>query len=219
MKTRLFQSLLAVSALVLLGGCDTEQAATTCRAAGGGLPFASKYLPVGAAAPADSACASPGNLLALSSYDPPEAVRPSVAIAIYDADFPTYPTTGNPAIAVGEFTEKQSNPATSTCSAPTLSPLTGGTTTYAFSNLEVYVSAANQGTQLKADLTISDSADACSAQYKVLGLWPEVPCESNTDCGEGSGINPDLFESVACDASIGFCMLTGNDFVKTGGDN
>jgi len=220
MKMRLVQSLVAASALVLLGGCDTEQAATTCRAAGGGLPFASKYTLVSGTAPAGSACASPGNLLGLSSYDPPNAARPSVAIAIADAEFDTYPTDGSaPAIAVGEFTEKQANPATSTCSAPTLSALTGDTTTYAFSNLEVYVSAANQGTQLKADLTISDTADACNATYKVLGLWPEVPCDTNEECGEGSGINPDLFESVACDASIGFCMLTGNDFVKTGGDN
>ena len=132
--------------------------------------------------------------------------------------FPTYPTDGSaPAIAVGEFTEKQANEATSTCTAPTLSELKSGTISYTFSNVEVYVSAANQGTQLKADLTIAD-AGACSASYKVLGLWPEVPCESNGDCGEGSGINPDLFESVACDASIGFCMLTGTDFVKTGGD-
>jgi hypothetical protein len=216
MKTRLFQSLVAASALVLLGGCDTEQAATTCRAAGGGVPFAAKYIPQGAAAPAGSTCASPGQALALSSYDPPNAARPSLAIAV--SDITTYPTDGSaPAIAAGEFTEKQANPANSTCSAPTLTALKSGTLTYTFSNVDVYVSAANQGTQMKADLTIADTG--CSASYKVLGLWPEVECESNDDCGEGSGINPDLFESVACDASIGFCMLTGNDFVKTGGDN
>ena len=217
MKKCLLQSLVAASALALLGGCDTEQAATTCRAAGGGLPFAAKYMPVGGTA--TGACDLPGELLALSSYDPPNANRPTLAIAVSEIE--TYPTDGSaPAIAVGEFTEKQANPATSTCSAPTMTPLVSGTLSYTFSNVEVYVSAANQGTQLKADLTIADTgAAACSAQYKVLGLWPEVPCDTNEECGEGSGINPDLFESVACDASIGFCMLTGTDFVKTGGDN
>ncbi len=216
MKTRLFQSLVAASALVLLGGCDTEQAATTCRAAGGGVPFAAKYMPAGGTA--TGACDLPGELLALSSYDPPDANRPTLAIAV--SEIPTYPAGQAPAIAVGEFTEKAADPATSTCSAPTLTELKSGTLTYAFSNVEVYVSAANQGTQLKADLTITDSgAAACQASYKVLGLWPDVACETNEECGEGSGINPDLFESVTCDQSIGFCMLTGTDFVKTGGDN
>ena len=216
MKKQLVQSLVAASALVLLGGCDTEQAATTCRAAGGGLPFAAKYIPAGGTQ--TGACDLPGELLALSSYDPPDANRPSLAIAV--SEIPTYVAGQDPAIAVGEFNEKSADPATSTCTAPTMTPLKSGTLTYAFSNVQVYVSAANQGTQLKADLTISDTgAAACSASYKVLGLWPEVPCDTNEECGEGSGINPDLFESVACDASIGFCMLTGTDFVKTGGDN
>ena len=105
MKTRLIQSLLAVSALAMLGGCDTEQVATTCRAAGGGIPFAAKYVLTSAPAPAGSACAKTGELLALSSYDPPEAKLPSLAIAV--SDVTTYPADGSaPALAVGEFTEK-----------------------------------------------------------------------------------------------------------------
>lgn len=228
MKTRLIQSLLAVSALAVLGGCDTEQLATTCRAAGGGHPFASKYISTGTPAPAGSACSSRGQLLALSSYDPPDADRPTIAIAIADADFPTYPTDGSqPAIAVGTFTEKTANLSNSTCTAPSLSPLVardaaaGSEITYTFSNVQVYVSAANQGTQLKSDLTITQKgAGACTATYKVLALWPEVHCETDADCGEGSGINPDLFDDVSCNQDIGgFCMLKGEDFVKTGGDN
>jgi len=216
MKTRLFQSLVAASALLVLGGCDTEQAATTCRAASL-VPFATKFTPT-TAVPAGTACASPGQLIALASYDPPGASLPSLAVSL--SDITTYPLDGSdPAIAQGQFTAKVTDPATSTCSVPTLTPLVSETLTYAFSNMELLVSAANQGTQMKADLTITDSAEGCTASYEVLGLWPEVPCEADEECGEGSGINPDLFESVACDASIGFCMLTGTDFVKTGGDN
>jgi hypothetical protein len=215
MKTRLIQSLLAVSSLVLLGGCDTEQVATTCRAAGGGTPFAAKYIPTGGSA--TGACLSPGEDLALSSYDPPGANVPSLAIAV--SNITAYPVGGTPAIAVGEFTEQTANEANSTCTAPSLSVLTSDTLSYTFSNVQVYVSAANQGTQMKADLTIADSGEGCSATYQVVGLWPAVHCETNADCGEGSGINPDLFESVSCNADIGACMLNGNEFVKTGGDN
>jgi hypothetical protein len=90
MKTRLIQSLLAASALSLLAGCDTEQEAVTCRAAGGGVPFSAKFVPVGAVP--TGRCLETGRLLALGSYDPPGATVPSLAIGVEGTT--AYPTTG-----------------------------------------------------------------------------------------------------------------------------
>src|SRR4051812_41836659 len=111
MKTRLFQSLLAVGALSLLAGCDTEQEAVTCRAAGGGTPFAAKFIPVVAAAPG-TPCVETGRLLALGSYDPPGASRPSLAIGVSGTTaYPIAPDpqAGQVRLAQGEFTEKTAN--------------------------------------------------------------------------------------------------------------
>jgi hypothetical protein len=64
--------------------------------------------------------------------------------------------------------------------------------TYAWQNLQVYVTAAAQGTQFTADLTytqvdhtVDDPApgmcnpaadQTCTVNYKVRGMWPEVFC-------------------------------------------
>jgi hypothetical protein len=223
MKTRLIQSLIAVGALSMLAACENEQEAVTCRAAGGGTPFAAKFVPAGTPAPAGTVCESPGTFLALGSYDPPGVTVPSLAIGVDGTDaYPVAPDpqAGQVRLAQGEFTAKTANES-NTCSAPTLTPITNTTAgiTYTFSNVEMYVSAANQGTQMKGDLTIAAADGSCSAAYKVVALYPGTECAETADCkAEGTGLNPDLLDQVVCDTDVGGCVLQGNDFVKTGGD-
>ncbi|WP_437787088.1 hypothetical protein [Sorangium sp. So ce1097] len=54
-------------------------------------------------------------------------------------------------------------------------PAEGRSLRYEWSNLEVYVTAANLGNTFQADLTYTEGT--CTAKYRVVGLWPEVHCE------------------------------------------
>jgi hypothetical protein len=45
---------------------------------------------------------------------------------------------------------------------------------YTWSNVNVYVTAAAQGTQFSADMTYTENG--CSADYHVVGVWPGVDC-------------------------------------------
>jgi hypothetical protein len=45
---------------------------------------------------------------------------------------------------------------------------------YAWSDFNVYVTAAAQGTQFSADMTYTENG--CSASYHVVGVWPAVDC-------------------------------------------
>lgn len=79
------------------------------------------------------------------------------------------------------------------------------TVTYSFSDVKVYSAPSAPGTQLSGTLTYSDGT-GCSAEYQVLALWPQVPCDPTStkpeeSCGVGSGLNPD-FDAV-CVADIG----------------
>lgn len=216
MKARRYSPLMAAGMLVLSMGCDSTPELDACRAAGslGVPPFATRFIPAGAAAPAGSSCASPGQALTLFEYDAVEARTPTLGIMALDLPSPGSTTT----IARGDFSTLRAD-SNDLCTVPALSPIEAGTVRYTFSNMALYVSAANPGTQLKADLTIEDSGVApCSATYKVIGLWPQVPCTSDADCREGSGINPQLFEAVTCNPAIRACMLPGEDFVKLRGD-
>jgi hypothetical protein len=84
------------------------------------------------------------------------------------------------------------------------------TISYTFSDVKVYSDPSAPGTQLTGTLKYSDGP-GCEAEYTVLALWPQVPCdmeafENPTDqntadrCGVGSGLNPD-FDAV-CVAGI-----------------
>ncbi len=210
MKTCLSVSLASLTLLV--AGCDSTPELDTCRVAGA-LPFAAKFTPAGPAAPPGGTCAQPGQPLAFRAFDEPGATRPSLELEVVGL-------TGDPAAAraAGQFSRRDAD-SNDLCTMPTLSPITRGTLRYTFSNLQVYVSGANQGTQLKAELTIEDTGAApCRASYGVLGLWPEVTCTSDADCREGSGIHPELVDAVSCDPAIGACMLKGEDFVRLPGD-
>ena len=228
MKTRLMKSLLAVGALSLLGGCDTEQAAVTCRAASANVPFAVKYTPVGT--PATGCAVSPGETMQLASYAPPTGDRPTLAIG--PADALSTGSTGD-TFAIGAFAADAADDS-NTCTVPQLSPVTqtggaDGPVTYTFSNVQTYVSAANQGTQVKGDVTITRGT--CSVAYKMIGIWPAVDCAGEDANGDpipdeticqatDTGINPDVIAAggVTCHPTLLTCVIKGDDFVKTGGD-
>jgi len=96
-------------------------------------------------------------------------------------------------------------PAVQKLQAVAASSLPADSVEYAWSNVSVYVTAADQGTQFAGDLTITDNA--CVVTYHAVGLWPGVSCTGfngmpNADlcnpCAEpslkrpvGSGISPD----------------------------
>lgn len=44
-------------------------------------------------------------------------------------------------------------------------------------NVQVYVTAANLGTQMKGRYTVTDDVEGCSATYDVLAVFPAVFCE------------------------------------------
>jgi hypothetical protein len=73
---------------------------------------------------------------------------------------------------------------------------------YTFSDVKVFSAPRAPGTQMQATVKYSDGT-GCEVEYKMLALWPQVPCDVNDkdSCGEGSGLNPD-FDAV-CVADIG----------------
>jgi hypothetical protein len=108
---------------------------------------------------------------------------------------------------------------------------------YQWSNVRFYNTPAAPGTQLIADLTLTKTeglpdggaGTPCTAEYKVVGLWPAVLCSSDplpdggpdpvptdpTKCSPepdntknrpiGSGIGPDLL--TRCDEQLQLCVL------------
>ncbi|MFP2905044.1 hypothetical protein ACLESD_08315 [Pyxidicoccus sp. 3LFB2] len=74
------------------------------------------------------------------------------------------------------------------------------TVSYAFSNVRVYSAPSAPGTQLTGDLTYTNNG--CSSKYVVRAMWPAEPCIRGTtapatNCGEGSGLNPDFAAECA----------------------
>jgi hypothetical protein len=86
------------------------------------------------------------------------------------------------------------------------------TISYKFGDVFVYSHPSAPGTQLEGTMTYSDGL-GCEAEYRVLALWPQVPCVPGStkpaeSCGVGSGLNPD-FDAV-CVADIGPMDDDGN---------
>jgi hypothetical protein len=69
---------------------------------------------------------------------------------------------------------------------------------YEFSNVQVYVSASDYGTQLAADLTYTH--DGCSAKYRVRAVYPAVPCGVSADPGGTADDDAGAPEEEADDA-------------------
>ncbi|WNG20933.1 hypothetical protein [Cystobacter fuscus] len=74
-------------------------------------------------------------------------------------------------------------------------PLPARTVDYQFSNVSVYSSPSAPGTTFEGSLVFGDGS--CTAEYRVLGLSPAVPCGTTDDCRNPAlGINPEL--DVVC---------------------
>ena len=73
-------------------------------------------------------------------------------------------------------------------------PLPAETVTYTFSDVSVYSAASAPGTQLEGTLVYGDGT-GCTAEYRVLALWPQASCDTDADCGVENGLNPD-FDAV-----------------------
>ena len=59
---------------------------------------------------------------------------------------------------------------------------------YSWSNVNVYVTAAAQGTQFSADMTYTENG--CSASYQAVGVWPAVSCTDTVpDPTDPRGLN------------------------------
>jgi hypothetical protein len=101
--------------------------------------------------------------------------------------------------------------------------------TLEWSNIKVYVTPANYGTQFEADLVdtrVNPQGETCTYTYHVLGLSPAVPCSVHDfddgtpadDCSPfadeahdipvGSGIAPNA--SYQCDADTAYCAIKGD---------
>lgn len=57
-------------------------------------------------------------------------------------------------------------------------------TTEEWSDVQVYVTAAALGTQVRGRYTFSDSEEGCSASYDVLAVFPAVACDDTVADGE-----------------------------------
>jgi hypothetical protein len=67
--------------------------------------------------------------------------------------------------------------------------------TYELSEVRVYSAPSAPGTQLTG--TLKYTKDGCTSTYTVRAMWPAEPCIPGTtapatNCGDGSGLNPDF---------------------------
>ncbi len=111
--------------------------------------------------------------------------------------------------------------------------------TLQWSNIDIYVSPANYGTQFQADLVdtrVTDTGETCTITYKAVGLAPAVPCGASDADGnpltnpDGSAqLDPTLCDPIAnpangheigsgitvntdyeCDPITAFCAIRGD---------
>jgi hypothetical protein len=243
------------------GACKAPKIlCTTAHAGGSQTPFAVKYMLVSGTG--DCAMLKAG-FVGVESYVnggdqlPPSFPKPPVSIRAeevgnlldqYHADLPAAMAT-----STGTFVDERPGD-DGFCKVGALSPvaltlpavpagmdpktmkptpaLPAMSVKYEWATVSFYVSPSLIGTQFKADLTYTK--DACTATYKVIGLYPGVSCEKTVSvmtcdgettqegtgrpddeacspCADpakgratGSGISPDV--DVACDPDVLLCL-------------
>lgn len=248
MKRALLMPALALAAAALP---SCAQPKIDCTTGHGG--FAARYtLEAGANLGAGMCDPKKGEIIGLEKYNPSQAgddktqdlTRAALAIQpgalgefAIAAEAAGVPVDRSRVLSVGDFASTTPDDA-DVCSVPALSPAeidvpaTGmdpaTSVRYAWRNVRVRVTPAYPGTQMAADLTLTQ--DGCTAEYHVLGLWPAVGCEELDENGNGtgqadgsrcdpearpdagratgSGINPDFKDVVACDPELLLCVLT-----------
>lgn len=81
---------------------------------------------------------------------------------------------------------------------------------YEWSNVRVYVTAADVGTQFAADLKYTKNG--CTATYKVLAVNAQVSCEGEggtPDDASCEGAASANFGALSCDPNLLHCVLDG----------
>lgn len=76
-----------------------------------------------------------------------------------------------------------------------------------WSNLQVYVTAAAQGTQFSADLKYTENG--CELQYSVIGMWPAIGCGGTDDMGNPNGMPDDRLCNPCANPDAGFAFGSG----------
>lgn len=197
--------LTTVAALVLVTGCTGTQPPPPCLAAHGS--YAVEYTLTSAAPPAGSLCEIAVGIMGVEKYNQSDGGLPTLGLR------PLELADGLPeSIAIGTYTSKTPD-ADSLCHVDTfLNNAVSGTVTYTYSNVEFYVDAHAPGTQMKFDVTVTDSADGCTASYSATGVWPVVACAdppavapADENCAwvdgywSGAALNPDFDVKCAVD--------------------
>jgi hypothetical protein len=95
-----------------------------------------------------------------------------------------------------------------TCSLPAQSA------SYVWSNVELYTTAAAQGTQFQADLVLTTdvSGQSCTINYKAIGVWPGVACEAVDAMGNPTGMPNDDDCNPCSEPAIGRAIGSGINF-------
>lgn len=220
-KNILKTALAVVSAGSLMTGCSFEQPEAGCFVQDSSSWYA-KYDLVQEPKLADgTACTAVppiGERLGVFKFVDPEnsATPPKLTIRAADLTALSTRDPGDPSrqTAVGTFsTEPDANdfctatnftPATVEAAATATAALT--TITYEFSNVRVYSAPSAPGTQLTGELKYTKNG--CVSTYVVRAMWPAEPCiqgttDPATNCGKGSGLNPDFAAECAPIANCG----------------
>jgi hypothetical protein len=89
--------------------------------------------------------------------------------------------------------------------------------TLTWSNIDIFVSPANYGTQFQADLLdtrVDDTGETCAITYKAVGLAPAVPCSVADEDGN-STLDPTLCDPIANPANgheVGSGITVNTDY-------
>jgi len=186
MKKNLLAIIVAAAAL---SACNPEPASVGCPIQL--ITWAAKYTLVDTSHSADpcgvlTASGVNGESWGFQRYNKPG--DPASTFAVRPASIGR---TGIP--ATGPLPDEPSN---GQCAAPTLTaPATNAaaTVTYAISNVKFLATAEAPGSQFGADLAYT--AGGCTANYKVVGVWPAIACNAS-DPTTGDPI--DQADQTAC---------------------
>jgi len=223
MMQKIVRSMLAsAAAMAAVTGCATEQAAPVCAVGHGG--FATVYT----VKSNPNACPVPApEIIGGAKFSTREDTKGQIVImpaAAYDAADEVAQ-----AQATGNFTTELPN-AQNICEAPTLSAIDLGDIKYQFKNVQVYTTAAANGTQMSGEVTIVQAG--CSAEFTFISIAPAIHCDGENAAGDtvpdaslcdpnpnveegrafGSGINPDF--PTRCDDTSFLCVPTFSSFVQ-----
>lgn len=219
-KNILKTALTVVSVGSLMAGCNFEQPEAGCFVQDATNWYA-KYDVVSEPKLADgtSCTAAPplGERLGVYKFVNPDTldkptltIRPNGLVALAGRD------PGDPSrqTATGQYSFEAdaddfcsaTNFTTATVEAAATATAAATTVTYEFSNVRVYSAPSAPGTQLTGELKYTK--DGCSSTYVIRAMWPAEPCiqgttEPATNCGEGSGLNPDFAAECANVANCG----------------